>query len=171
MLPEHCWTSRTKNAKSSVIISAKVAIHPGSPSSPPPCTAQSPHLHLILAINNYSSSFDLNAGGRYAFKESLISIGCFFIAIIKTPAVINESSTFFASFFPFSLSANGKNKKFAALMHFAGFVQVEESVSCPDKYFKNNTTIILIQRTCQQLYQKSILCNIGVQQKKYISKQ
>ena len=33
-----------------------------------------------------------------------------------------------------------KNKKFVALMHFAGFVQVEESVSCPEKYFKNNTT-------------------------------
>jgi len=33
-----------------------------------------------------------------------------------------------------------KEKKFLALMHFAGFVEVEESVSYPEKYFKNNTT-------------------------------
>ena len=33
-----------------------------------------------------------------------------------------------------------KAKKFAALMHFAGFVEVEESVNYPEKYFKNNTT-------------------------------
>ena len=33
-----------------------------------------------------------------------------------------------------------KTKKFVALMHFAGFVDVEESVSYPEKYFENNTT-------------------------------
>jgi len=33
-----------------------------------------------------------------------------------------------------------KIKKFVALMHFAGFVEVEESVSNPEKYFENNTT-------------------------------
>ena len=33
-----------------------------------------------------------------------------------------------------------KAKKFAALMHFAGFVEVEESVNYPEKYFKNNTS-------------------------------
>ena len=31
-------------------------------------------------------------------------------------------------------------KKFTAIMHFAGFVEVEESVSYPEKYFENNTT-------------------------------
>jgi len=31
-------------------------------------------------------------------------------------------------------------KKFTAIMHFAGFVEVEESVSNPEKYFENNTT-------------------------------
>ena len=31
------------------------------------------------------------------------------------------------------------NNKFDLLMHFAGFVKVEESMSNPDKYFKNNT--------------------------------
>jgi len=33
-----------------------------------------------------------------------------------------------------------KTKKFVALMHFAGFIEVEESVSYPEKYFENNTT-------------------------------
>ena len=33
-----------------------------------------------------------------------------------------------------------KAKKFVALMHFAGLVEVEESVSYPEKYFENNTT-------------------------------
>jgi len=33
-----------------------------------------------------------------------------------------------------------KTKKFLALMHFAGFVEVEESVNYPEKYFENNTT-------------------------------
>ncbi len=32
-----------------------------------------------------------------------------------------------------------KSKKFDLLMHFAGFIQVEESVKYPDKYFENNT--------------------------------
>ena len=32
-----------------------------------------------------------------------------------------------------------KTKKFVALMHFAGFIEVEESVSYPEKYFENNT--------------------------------
>ena len=31
-------------------------------------------------------------------------------------------------------------KKFTAIMHFAGSVEVEESVRCPEKYFENNTT-------------------------------
>ena len=32
-----------------------------------------------------------------------------------------------------------KSNKFDLLMHFAGFIQVEESVKHPDKYFENNT--------------------------------
>ncbi len=31
-----------------------------------------------------------------------------------------------------------RNEKFSALMHFAGFIEVEESVANPEKYFKNN---------------------------------
>ena len=32
-----------------------------------------------------------------------------------------------------------KSNKFDLLMHFAGFIQVEESVKEPEKYFENNT--------------------------------
>lgn len=32
-----------------------------------------------------------------------------------------------------------QKEKFDVLMHFAGYIQVEESVSNPEKYFKNNT--------------------------------
>lgn len=32
-----------------------------------------------------------------------------------------------------------KKEKFDILMHFAGYIQVEESVNNPEKYFKNNT--------------------------------
>jgi UDP-glucose 4-epimerase len=32
-----------------------------------------------------------------------------------------------------------KQKSFNALIHFAGFIQVEESIKFPEKYFKNNT--------------------------------
>ena len=42
-----------------------------------------------------------------------------------------------------------KNEKFDLLMHFAGFIKVEESVSNPDKYFKNNTdNAITLFETC-----------------------
>ena len=33
-----------------------------------------------------------------------------------------------------------KKDQFDILMHFAGFIQVEESVNFPEKYFNNNTT-------------------------------
>ena len=32
-----------------------------------------------------------------------------------------------------------REKKFAAIMHFAGFVKGEESVNFPEKYFTNNS--------------------------------
>ena len=38
-----------------------------------------------------------------------------------------------------SLNNLFQKKSFDALMHFAGFVQVEESVKYPEKYFNNNT--------------------------------
>ena len=38
-----------------------------------------------------------------------------------------------------SISFLLQNKKFSAVMHFAGFVKVEESLQFPEKYFANNT--------------------------------
>ena len=41
-------------------------------------------------------------------------------------------------------------KKFDALMHFAGFIKVEESVKYPEKYFYNNTkNSITLFNTCK----------------------
>ncbi len=43
-----------------------------------------------------------------------------------------------------------KNSKFDLLMHFAGFIQVEESVQQPEKYFENNTNnAIKLFNTCK----------------------
>lgn len=44
-----------------------------------------------------------------------------------------------------------KNNKFDVLMHFAGFIQVEESVKFPEKYFENNTkNSIDLFETCKK---------------------
>ena len=44
-----------------------------------------------------------------------------------------------------------QNNSFDALMHFAGFIQVEESVKQPEKYFKNNTdNAIKLFNTCKK---------------------
>tara|TARA_B100000575_G_C23060812_1_gene610729 strand:+ start:100 stop:1083 length:984 start_codon:yes stop_codon:yes gene_type:complete len=43
-----------------------------------------------------------------------------------------------------------KIKKYDVLMHFAGFIQVEESVKNPDKYFENNTeNAIKLYKICK----------------------
>ena len=47
-----------------------------------------------------------------------------------------------------------KRKKFTALMHFAGFVEVEESVNFPKKYFINNT------KNSQKLFKTCIKNNL-----------
>ena len=51
-----------------------------------------------------------------------------------------------------------KNEKFDLLMHFAGFIKVEESVSNPDKYFKNNTdNAITLFETCYKNNLRNII--------------
>ena len=51
-----------------------------------------------------------------------------------------------------------KKNKFDILMHFAGYIKVDESISYPEKYFKNNTdnTIILFD-TCLKNNLKNIV--------------
>ena len=51
-----------------------------------------------------------------------------------------------------------KKEKFDALMHFAGFIQVEESVNNPKKYFTNNTkNSKILFETCQNNNLKNIV--------------
>ena len=51
-----------------------------------------------------------------------------------------------------------KKEKFDALMHFAGFIQVEESVNDPKKYFINNTeNSKILFETCQNNNLKNII--------------
>ena len=51
-----------------------------------------------------------------------------------------------------------KNKKFDILLHFAGYIKVEESVNKPDKYFQNNTiNTIKLFETCHEYGLNNIL--------------
>jgi len=51
-----------------------------------------------------------------------------------------------------------KKEKFDALMHFAGFIQVEESVNNPKKYFTNNTeNSKILFEACQNNNLKNII--------------
>ena len=51
-----------------------------------------------------------------------------------------------------------KNNKFDALIHFAGFIQVEESVKDPKKYFENNTNnAIKLFNICHKNNLKNII--------------
>ena len=44
-----------------------------------------------------------------------------------------------------------KSNKFDLLMHFAGFIQVEESVKYPQKYYENNTeNAVILFKTCRE---------------------
>ena len=50
------------------------------------------------------------------------------------------------------------SNKFDALMHFAGYIKVEESVKEPDKYFNNNTiNSINLFKTCKKNGLKNII--------------
>ena len=51
-----------------------------------------------------------------------------------------------------------KNEKFDILLHFAGFIKVEESVDKPEKYFQNNTlNAISLFETCYEYGLNNIL--------------
>ena len=51
-----------------------------------------------------------------------------------------------------------KEEKFDLLLHFAGFIKVEESVQNPDKYFKNNTdNAIDLFETCYKHKLRNII--------------
>ena len=51
-----------------------------------------------------------------------------------------------------------KNEKFDILLHFAGYIKVEESVAKPEKYFQNNTiNAIKLFETCHKYGLNNIL--------------
>ena len=51
-----------------------------------------------------------------------------------------------------------KNEHFDVLMHFAGYIKVEESVNKPEKYFKNNTeNAIKLFENCYKFGLKNII--------------
>ena len=77
-------------------------------------------LSLLDAGHNVHIIDDLSTG-----NESLIPKNAFF-----TKCNINDEEV---------ISELIKSNSFDLLMHFAGFIQVEESVKYPQKYFDNNT--------------------------------
>ena len=54
-------------------------------------------------------------------------------------------------------------ENFDLLLHFAGFIKVEESVQNPDKYFKNNTdNAIKLFETCYKHNLKNIIFSLSL---------
>ena len=88
-------------------------------------------LSLLDAGHNVHIIDDLSTG-----NESLIPKNAFF-----TKCNINDEEV---------ISELIKSNSFDLLMHFAGFIQVEESVKYPQKYFDNNTeNTIKLFETCK----------------------
>ena len=80
--------------------------------------------HVLLSILENKHDVividDLSTGNRSLIPENIKLIN----------ANINDSE---------KISNILVNENFDLLLHFAGFIKVEESVQNPDKYFKNNT--------------------------------
>ena len=77
-------------------------------------------LYLVDAGYNVTVIDDLSTGYKQLIPNN--------VEFIK--ANINDTNT---------LNKLFQKKSFEALLHFAGFIQVEESMKYPEKYFKNNT--------------------------------
>ena len=90
--------------------------------------------HVLLSIleKNYKVVVvdDLSTGNINLIPEGITHIKC----------NINEED---------KISNIIQSEKFDILLHFAGFIKVEESVQNPNKYFKNNTeNAITLFETC-----------------------
>ena len=99
--------------------------------------------HVLLSIldNNYDVTVvdDLSTGNKNLIPKD--------IKLINTN--INNSE---------KISNILKQENFDLLLHFAGFIKVEESVQYPDKYFKNNTdNAIELFETCYKNNLKNII--------------
>ena len=99
--------------------------------------------HVLLSIldNNYDVTVvdDLSTGNKNLIPKD--------IKLINTN--INNSE---------KISNILKQENFDLLLHFAGFIKVEESVQYTDKYFKNNTdNAIELFETCYKNNLKNII--------------
>ena len=99
--------------------------------------------HVLLSIldNKYDVTVvdDLSTGNKNLIPKD--------IKLINTN--INNSE---------KISNILKQENFDLLLHFAGFIKVEESVQYPDKYFKNNTdNAIELFETCYKNNLKNII--------------
>jgi UDP-glucose 4-epimerase len=99
--------------------------------------------HVLLSILENKHDVividDLSTGNRSLIPENIKLIN----------ANINDSE---------KISNILVNENFDLLLHFAGFIKVEESVQNPDKYFKNNTdNAIKLFETCHKHNLKNII--------------
>ena len=99
--------------------------------------------HVLLSL--------LDGGNKVTIIDNLIS---------GNKEILPENINFY------NCNINNKEKikeiihssNFDVLMHFAGFIKVEESVSNPEKYFKNNTiNAITLFETCLENNLKNII--------------
>jgi len=96
-------------------------------------------LALLDAGHQVTIIDDLSTGNKKLIPSNAIFVEC----------NINDAST---------VGALIEKEKFDALMHFAGFVQVEESVRNPKKYFDNNTeNAKILFDTCVQNHLTNII--------------
>ena len=99
--------------------------------------------HVLLSILENKHDVividDLSTGNKNLIPENIELIN----------ANINDSE---------KISAILSKENFDLLLHFAGFIKVEESVQNPDKYFKNNTeNAIKLFDTCYKHNLKNII--------------
>ena len=99
--------------------------------------------HAVLSlIDSKHSVFiidDLSTGNKSLVPSSVPFLKCNVADSAKVAKVIQQN-------------------KFDALMHFAGFIEVEESVKNPSKYFNNNTkNAIKLFETCYENNLKNII--------------
>ena len=80
------------------------------------------HVALSLLDLGYKVTIidDLSTGNEKLIPDKADFIRCNINNSIKISKIIQKN-------------------KFATIMHFAGFIKVEESINSPEKYFKNNT--------------------------------
>ena len=99
--------------------------------------------HVLLSIIENKHDVividDLSTGNKNLIPEK--------VKLINTNIINSEK-----------ISSILKEENFDLLLHFAGFIKVEESVQNPDKYFKNNTdNAIELFETCYKHNLKNII--------------